>query len=225
MKNELEMSSAQKKSKLRERKEISYIVSKRFFDILVSLLLLIVLLPIFVIIYILFQTGQNKGPVFFSQQRFGKQGRLFRIYKFRSMVVGADKKLKSNPELYKKYIENNYKLEPDEDPRITSLGRFLRKSSLDELPQLINVLKGEMSLVGPRPIVEEELKEYGNFKKEFLSVKPGVTGYWQASGRSEVKYPERVDIELFYIRNKSFFFDIKIIVLTIIAVVFGKGAY
>ncbi|MGE2643769.1 sugar transferase, partial [Escherichia coli] len=142
--------------------------------------------PIFLLISILYMIGDNKGPVFFKQIRMGKNGKEFYIYKFRSMIVNAEEKLRSNEVLYKKYIDNNYKLEPSEDPRITKVGQFLRKTSLDELPQFLNVLKGDMSLVGPRPVVQEELVEYGKRKDEFLSVKPGLTGYWQVSGRSDV---------------------------------------
>ncbi|MGG3764342.1 sugar transferase [Heyndrickxia coagulans] len=169
--------------------------------------------------------GENKGPLIFKQKRLGKNGKLFYIYKFRSMVVNADEKLKKNKVLYQKYIKNNYKLKPEEDPRITNLGRFLRKTSIDEIPQLINVLQGKMSLVGPRPIVEEELKEYKDRKMEFLSVKPGLTGYWQICGRSNVGYPERVDLELYYVANKSFKLDFMILIQTFIAILRGRGAY
>ncbi|AIM16355.1 multidrug MFS transporter [Bacillus sp. X1(2014)] len=202
-----------------------YLFVKRFIDITGAILGLILTAPIFLLISIMYLVGESKGPLFFKQQRYGEKGKLFYIYKFRSMVVNADEKLKSNKELYQKYINNNYKLEPNEDPRITRLGRFLRKTSLDELPQLINVLKGEMSLVGPRPIVEEELREYKNKKDIFLSVKPGVTGYWQVSGRSDVGYPERVELELYYIYNQSFYLDLKILFKTILVILLRKGAY
>ncbi|MDR4164822.1 sugar transferase [Bacillus paranthracis] len=186
---------------------------------------LIIFSPIFLLISILYMTGDNKGPVFFKQIRMGKNGKEFHIYKFRSMIVNAEEKLRSNEVLYKKYIDNNYKLEPSEDPRITKVGQFLRKTSLDELPQFLNVLKGDMSLVGPRPVVQEELIEYGKRKDEFLSVKPGLTGYWQVSGRSDVGYPERVELELHYIYNCSILFDMKIIFLTMVHVIMRKGAY
>ena len=202
-----------------------YLMNKRCLDIIGALLGLLITLPLFIIVSVMYMFGDSKGPLFFKQQRYGKNGKLFHIYKFRSMVVNADEKLKSNKELYQKYIKNNYKLEQDEDPRITKLGRFLRKTSLDELPQLINVLKGDMSLVGPRPIVKEELKEYKSKSVDFLSVKPGITGYWQVSGRSEVGYPERVDLELFYVYNQSIYLDIKILCLTVIVVFLKKGAY
>lgn len=198
---------------------------KRIFDIVGAIIGLIITSPLFLIISVLYLFGENKGPIFFKQKRYGKNGKLFILYKFRSMVINADEKLKKDQILYKKYVENNYKLDPVEDPRITKIGRFLRKTSLDEIPQLINVLKGEMSLVGPRPIVEEELKEYKDKKSDFLSVKPGITGYWQVCGRSNVGYPERANLELYYVYNRTFLLDIKILLLTVKVVLQKKGAY
>ncbi|UTE79292.1 sugar transferase [Rossellomorea sp. KS-H15a] len=194
-------------------------------DIVGAIVGLLILIPLFILISILYLSGESKGPVIFKQSRIGKNGKEFKIYKFRSMVLNAEEKLKSNKHLYDKYIRNNYKLEPNEDPRITNLGRFLRKTSLDEIPQLINVLKGEMSLVGPRPVVTEELSEYGQRVNQFLAVKPGLTGFWQVSGRSNVGYPERVDLELHYVYNQTLFFDIKIILTTVWKVLLKKGAY
>lgn len=202
-----------------------FLVLKRIADIVCSMVGLIIILPLFIGISGLYLFGKNKGPIFFKQQRVGKNGQLFYIYKFRSMVVNAEKVLRDNPSLYKKYIKNNYKLEPFEDPRITKMGNFLRKTSLDELPQLINVLRGDMSLVGPRPVVQDELKEYQDKLTTFLSVKPGITGYWQVSGRSNIGYPERVDLELYYAYHQSVYLDIKIILLTIYQVLMRKGAY
>ncbi|WP_437832352.1 sugar transferase [Niallia taxi] len=203
----------------------SYSISKRLIDILGSLFLIIITIPIYVVVGLFYMNGENKGPIFFKQVRIGKNGNKFHIYKFRSMVVNAEEKLKSDNKLYQKYLDNSYKLEPEEDPRITKVGRFLRATSIDEIPQLINVLKGEMSLVGPRPIVEEELVEYGKRTREFLSVKPGITGYWQVSGRSDIDYPERVDVELYYVNKASFLFDIKILLKTVSIVILRKGAY
>ncbi|MFL0534149.1 MULTISPECIES: sugar transferase [Bacillus cereus group] len=202
-----------------------YLCLKRTMDLIGAIVGLIIFSPIFLLISILYMTGDNKGPIFFKQIRMGKNGKEFYIYKFRSMIVNAEEKLKRNEILYRKYIDNNYKLEPSEDPRITKVGQFLRKTSLDELPQFLNVLKGDMSLVGPRPVVQEELIEYGKRKDEFLSVKPGLTGYWQVSGRSDVGYPERVELELHYIYNCSILFDMKIIFLTMVHVIMRKGAY
>ncbi|PHE99149.1 multidrug MFS transporter [Bacillus wiedmannii] len=208
-----------------KNQSIIYLFFKRMLDFIGAILGLAIFSPIFIVISIFYMWGDNKGPVFFKQVRMGKDGKEFHIYKFRSMIVNAEEKLKENELLYKKYVANNYKLEPNEDPRITKLGQFLRKTSLDELPQFINVLKGNMSLVGPRPVVKEELKEYGHREHEFLSVKPGITGYWQVSGRSDVGYPERVDLELHYVDNASLYFDIKIIIFTVINVILRKGAY
>lgn len=202
-----------------------YAIIKRAMDIVGAIIGLILTSPLFLIISIFYLFGDSKGPIFFKQVRVGKNGKRFCIYKFRSMIVNAEEKLKADKELYEKYLKNNYKLEPHEDPRITNLGRFLRETSLDEIPQLINVLKGEMSLVGPRPVVVEELREYGDRVGEFLSVKPGITGYWAVSGRSSVDYPERVDLELFYVYNQSLLFDLQIIVKTVITVLLRKGAY
>ncbi|WP_192951149.1 sugar transferase [Anoxybacillus flavithermus] len=202
-----------------------YAITKRTIDIIGAIVGLILSSPLFLLMSIFYLFGDSKGPILFRQVRVGKNGKKFYIYKFRSMVVNAEEKLKADKELYQKYLRNNYKLEPHEDPRITNLGRFLRKTSLDEIPQLINVLKGEMSLVGPRPVVEEELKEYGSDVAKFLSVKPGMTGYWQVSGRSEVGYPERVDVELFYVEHQSLVLDVIILLKTVGMVLLRKGAY
>ncbi|MGG3739463.1 sugar transferase [Aeribacillus pallidus] len=202
-----------------------YAFTKRSIDIIGAIVGLILASPLFLIISIFYLFGDSKGPIFFKQVRVGKNGKKFHIHKFRSMIVNAEEKLKADKELYQKYLKNNYKLEPHEDPRITNLGRILRVTSLDEIPQLINVLKGEMSLVGPRPVVVEELREYGNRINEFLSVKPGLTGYWAISGRSNVDYPERVDLELYYVYNQSLLLDVKIILKTILIVLLKKGAY
>ncbi|PGZ91716.1 multidrug MFS transporter [Bacillus sp. AFS029533] len=202
-----------------------YLVIKRLMDILGALSGIFLLLPVFLVIAIIIKLEDWNGPAIFKQKRVGQNGKVFHIYKFRSMVTDAENKLKSNENLYKKYLLNNYKLEPHEDPRITKIGGFLRKTSLDEIPQFINILKGEMSLVGPRPVVQEELLEYGKKASEFLSVKPGATGYWQISGRSNVGYPERVDLELYYVLNKSLYLDIKILFLTVLHVLMRKGAY
>lgn len=194
-------------------------------DIVFSILGLILAAPIFLLITLLFLFGESKGPLVFKQKRYGIRGNIFDIYKIRSMVVNADEKLKANKILYKKYLQNNYKLEQWEDPRVTKIGRFLRETSLDELPQLMNVLKGDMSIVGPRPIVDEELKEYRHLKDDFLSVKPGITGFWQISGRSNVGYPERVALELYYVYHQSFLLDLKILLKTIVVVIHKRGSY
>ncbi|MED4063774.1 sugar transferase [Priestia megaterium] len=202
-----------------------YLLTKRVVDIIGAFIGLLLTFPIFVLISVLYLFGENKGPIFFGQSRIGRDGKVFKMYKFRSMIVNAEAVLKNDKLLYKKYLENNYKLEPEEDPRITKIGSFLRKTSLDELPQLINVLKGDMSLVGPRPVIQEELKEYNNRLAEFLNVKPGVTGYWQICGRSDVGYPERADLEFYYIEHRGVKLDFTIIIKTVVLVLNRKGAY
>ena len=203
-----------------------YLAVKRVSDILVSGLALLILIPtVFLVMAIIYRFGENKGPMIYKQRRIGKNGKPFKIWKFRSMVVNAEEKLKANPRLYRQYVQNNYKLSPDEDPRVTKFGRFIRKTSIDELPQFINIFKGDMALVGPRPVVEPELKEYGDQVGKLLSMTPGAMGWWQASGRSNIEHPERCQVELYYIDHASFSFDLKIILLNIISIFKNTGAY
>ena len=203
----------------------TYLFWKRFFDIVLSSVALVCFSPVFRVAFILSRFGSNKGPLFYKQVRIGWHGRPFKIYKFRSMVVNADAILENNPEMYAKYVANNYKLEPEEDPRITRLGRWLRKTSIDEIPQFLNILRGEMSIIGPRPVVKDELSEYGDRVDKFLSVKPGAMGLWQSSGRSNIPYPERCDVELEYVDKASLFFDTKIMFKNIISIFKSDGAY
>ncbi|CUS25897.1 undecaprenyl-phosphate galactose phosphotransferase [Paucilactobacillus oligofermentans DSM 15707 = LMG 22743] len=210
---------------LEEKQSLIYLFFKRTVDIILSCLALICLSPVFLVIWGLYAFGSDKGPVIYKQERVGKNGRHFFIYKFRSMIVDADKVLRSDKKLYEKYVKNSYKLEPGEDPRITNFGEWLRKTSMDEMPQFVNVLRGEMSLIGPRPVVEEELQEYGDQIEKFLSVKPGAMGYWQASGRSNIGYPERSEIELYYVDHASFWFDVKILFQNLLSIVKSDGAY
>lgn len=210
---------------LEEKQSLIYLFFKRAVDIILSCLALICLSPVFLVIWGLYVFGSDKGPVIYKQERVGKNGRHFFIYKFRSMIVDADKVLRSDKKLYEKYVKNSYKLEPSEDPRVTKFGEWLRKTSMDEIPQFFNVLRGEMSLIGPRPVVEEELQEYGNQIDKFLSVKPGAMGYWQASGRSNIGYPERSEIELYYVDHASFWFDVKILFQNLLSIVKSDGAY
>ena len=200
--------------------------AKRGFDIVFSGIALLLLLPVFAVIAILLKI-LSPGPVFFGHKRIGKGGKYFRVYKFRTMVPNAEKILnewlENNPEIKEEY-EKDFKLK--DDPRIVPvIGDFLRKSSLDELPQFFNSLIGDMSVVGPRPIVEKELEKYHKFAPKLLSVKPGVTGLWQVSGRNDIDYDERVEMDMEYIDNHSFFGDIKIIFQTIMVMVFRRGAY
>lgn len=206
-------------------KHRAYLIAKRIIDIVFALLGIMVLSPIFVVIFILLKVDSPHASVIFAQERVGRYGQHFKIYKFRSMIPNAEQVLKSNPELYQKFVASGYKLPTNEDPRITKLGVFLRKSTLDEIPQFWNMLRGDMSLVGPRPVVQEELKEYGDRVDIFLSVRPGALGLWQASGRSLIEYPERTDIELEYVANAGFWYDIGIVFRNLIAIFKSKGAY
>ena len=203
----------------------SYLFWKRFFDVVLSSGALVCFSPVFLAVFIMNRFGDNKGQLFNKQERICWHGKPFKIYKFRSMVENADKILENDPELYAKYVANNYKLEPEEDPRITRLGEWLRKTSIDEIPQFINILRGEMSIIGPRPVVKAELAEYGDRVDKFLSVKPGAMGLWQSSGRSNIPYPERCDVELEYVDEASLGFDMKIMFKNIISIFKRDGAY
>jgi len=196
---------------------------KRLLDVVSSSLGLLVLAPLFAVIAIAIKL-ESRGPVLFGHRRLGLNGRPIRCWKFRSMHQDAEQRLRSDEGLYARYVTNSYKLPDDDDPRLTRLGRFLRKTSLDELPQLFNVLNGEMSLVGPRPIVLEELGQYGHRAAVFLSLRPGITGAWQVNGRSAIGYPDRAAIELEYARNWSLARDLAILVQTIPAVLRRRGA-
>jgi lipopolysaccharide/colanic/teichoic acid biosynthesis glycosyltransferase len=202
----------------------TYLITKRFFDIMVSLVGFFGFLLFYIILWIFFQFGENKGPVLFKQARYGQHGKIIMIYKFRSMRVGAEQILRAKPELWRKYVDSGYKLEADEDPRITKLGAFIRKTSLDEIPQFLNVLQGELSLIGPRPIIGPELREYGDRLPYFLLMRPGITGVWGISGRSNLDYPERCDVELSYLEKRSLSFDLHVIVTTAVQVLRKEGA-
>jgi len=198
---------------------------KRTIDYLGAIIFLIILAIPMLIIALLIKL-ESKGPIIFSQERVGKGGKKFRCYKFRTMYEDAEERLKrllAEDESARKEWETYYKLK--NDPRVTKIGKFLRKTSLDELPQLFNVLKGEMSLVGPRPVTEEELKiYYKNYARYYLNVLPGITGLWQVSGRSEITYEMRVFLDVWYVRNWSLWLDIVILLKTIKAVLKSEGA-
>ncbi len=201
------------------------LATKRLIDICGALVGIAILLPLTVIVAIINFVNKENGPLFYSQKRIGKDGKYFKMYKFRSMVVGADeilKKLLDENEDLRKEFEETRKLQ--DDPRITKVGRFLRKTSLDEFPQFINVLKGEMSLVGPRAVIDGEIEKFGKHKEEVLRVKPGITGYWAANGRSNTSYDERVEMETYYANNISILLDIQILLKTVISVIKKEGA-
>jgi exopolysaccharide production protein ExoY len=199
--------------------------SKRLLDLVVTAAALMMFAPLMALIAIAIRLT-SFGPIFFRQERLGQSGRRFRIFKFRTMRQDAEAILKANPELYIKYRNSNFKLSKDEDFRVTPLGRFLRASSLDELPQLLNVLIGDMSLVGPRPIVPDEIERYDDYAKLLLSVKPGITGYWQVNGRSLISdYAARVRLDMEYIRDQSLRADLQIMLKTVSAVTRIEGAH
>lgn len=198
-----------------------YKFSKRALDIICSLLGLIILSPVLLIVAILIKL-ESKGPVIYAHKRLGINGKEIYIYKFRSMFQNSKEIFESFTEEQKKEYYKNFKLE--NDPRVTKVGDFIRKTSIDEIPQLINVIKGDMSLVGPRPIVEAEVEKYGKYADKFFSVIPGITGYWQANGRSDTTYDERVQMDIYYVENRSLIMDIKIIIKTVMAVVKKEGA-
>lgn len=214
-------------------KEQVYLIIKRLMDIAGGLLISIVFLPILLIIALLIKLHDGGPALADIPPRVGKNGKKFYLYKFRSMVENAHNLLREDPqytELYKKYKKNSYKLPIDEDPRITPIGRFIRKHSLDEFPQLINVLKGEMSLVGPRAYYPDELeaqpKKFPHVKElinEVLSVKPGITGLWQVSGRNDIDFDERIKLDACYAKKKSLSFDLWILIKTPWIVITGKG--
>lgn len=209
-----------------------YTVTKRFIDICGSLVLCLVFLPVCTLTAVAIRID-SAGPVLAdTPERVGQFGRLFKLLKFRSMIINAHNMLRNDPKyahLYREYRKNSYKLK--QDPRITRVGKFIRKHSIDELPQLVNVLKGDMSLVGPRPYYPDELveqqKKYPHTRKLVsivLSAKPGITGYWQVSGRSEVNFDKRIKMDADYVLRKSIFYDVYIILKTPIAMLTGKGA-
>ena len=167
---------------------------------------------------------ESRGPALFGHVRVGLKGKRFRCLKFRSMRPGAQEDLLLDNDLKRLYVENDYKLPVDKDPRVTRVGRFLRKSSLDELPQLFNVLAGTMSLVGPRPVVPDELSWYEDRADKFLSVKPGITGVWQIQGRSRISYPLRTEVELKAIDERSFWSDLVVLAKSIPAVITARGS-
>jgi len=202
-------------------KKIVYKTVKRIIDVVLASLGLIILLPVFGIIALAIKI-ESKGPVFFKHKRVGKNGKIIKIYKFRTMVDNAEDLIKDfTPEQMKEYKEN-YKLK--NDPRITKIGKILRRASLDELPQLINIHKGELAIIGPRPVVQEELEKYGANAEKFLSVTPGLTGNWAANGRSCTSYEQRMEMELFYVDNLSLKLDVEIFFKTIETVIKREGA-
>ncbi len=207
--------------------QIKHIPIKRIFDILFSLLVLIIGFPLFLFIGLLILCTSS-SKVIYAHERIGRGGKVFRCYKFRTMYVDADARLKkilASDSKLKEEWERSFKLK--QDPRITFIGSFLRKTSLDELPQFWNVLKGDLSVVGPRPVIKEEVNKYLGVKAaKILSIRPGLTGLWQVSGRSDIEcYKKRTELDEYYVDHQSLLLDLKLIAKTIPAMLSSKGAY
>lgn len=206
--------------------DIKHRAIKRIFDILFSLSILLLFSPVLFLIAIATRLT-SKGPIFYAHKRVGRGAKLFNCYKFRTMYKDADKRLEdllNKDAQLKKEWEASYKLK--KDPRVTPIGTFLRKTSLDEFPQFWNVLKGDLSIVGPRPVIRDEMiKYYGEKAAKILSIRPGLTGLWQVSGRSDTSYSKRVLLDEEYINNQSLALDIKLVLKTIPVMISSKGAY
>lgn len=198
---------------------------KRTIDIIASIFGIIALLPLTICVYIANLICKDRGPVFYTQNRIGQNGKIFKMYKYRSMIVGADDKLE-------KYLEENEEARKEfkqykklkDDPRVTQVGKFIRKTSIDEFPQFINVLKGEMSLVGPRPYLEKEREDMNGYYQYIVTCKPGLTGLWQVSGRNDCTFDERIDLDMEYYNNHNLKMDIKIIFKTVEKILKKEGA-
>ncbi|KOR81762.1 multidrug MFS transporter [Bacillus sp. FJAT-21352] len=202
--------------------KLGYLRMKRLIDIFGSIIGLILLSPIFLIVAIMIKIEDPKGPVFFKQARVGKGETEFQMYKFRSMVSNAEEQLN---DLLALNEVSGAMFKMKNDPRITKIGKFIRRTSIDELPQLWNVFKGEMSLVGPRPPVLREIVEYSSYDKQRLLVTPGCTGLWQVSGRSNLTFNMMVELDLKYINQRTIYFDMKIIIKTLFVLFGSKDAY
>lgn len=188
----------------------------KFLD-LIGVIGLFLIFP-FILLVIIIVLIADGYPAIYSHKRIGKNSKIFQCYKIRTMKNNIDNIIKSDPKLFKEYVDNDYKIPKSFNP-YTKTGFFLRKTNIDELPQLFNVLKGDMSIVGPRPIVDPEINHYTDEEKKILlSVKPGITGYWQVNGRNNIRYPKRKELELFYAKNQSFLLDINILIKTIIQI-------
>jgi len=201
-----------------------YLFIKRSFDIIFAIIGCIFLIPLIIIVKISYMLSGDFSSIFYNHDRIGKNGKIFKFYKFRSMVPNADEVLKEmlkNLELKKEYKKN---MKLDKDPRVTKIGNILRKTSLDEMPQFINVLIGNMSLIGNRPYMPREIDDMGKYYENIVKTKPGITGYWQVSGRSNISFENRLKLEEYYSNNCSLLLDLKIFFKTFSVVLFGRGA-
>lgn len=202
-----------------------YLFIKRLFDIIIGIVGIIAILPLAIIIKISYLLHKDTHSIFYTQDRIGKNGKLFKLYKFRSMVSNADELLENTLKL-NKILEEEYRINKklSDDPRITKIGKILRKTSLDEVPQFINIFLGDMSLIGNRPYMTQEKKDMGIYYDNIIKTKPGLTGYWQVNGRSNTTFKERLKLEDYYSNNFSINLDIKILLKTIKTVILKKGA-
>ncbi|MGD7043167.1 sugar transferase [Jeotgalibacillus proteolyticus] len=200
----------------------SYLFIKRVLDILGAIIGIVMLLPLIIVVSVIIKLEDSNGPIIFKQKRMGENGKEFYMYKFRSMVSNAEE-LKASLMMQNEASGPIFKIKAD--PRITKIGKFIRKTSIDELPQLFNVLKGEMSLVGPRPPLPDEVNQYSNYEMQRLKVVPGLTCYWQVSGRSNIGFSEWVELDLKYIQERNLFIDLKLICLTVLVLFGSKNAY
>jgi exopolysaccharide production protein ExoY len=199
-------------------------LGKRAVDVVLSLVMLVVCLPLFLLVAVAVKLT-SPGPVFFHQRRVGRDGEDFPMLKFRTMTVGSEDRLRSDPALQELFLTGDHKIPSHLDPRITAVGRVLRRMSLDELPQLLNVLSGHMSIVGPRPVERSQfLRDYVDYESSYLALRPGLTGLWQVSGRSTVQFPERAELDSHYLRTCGPWIDAKIILRTPLVVFTGLGA-
>ena len=197
---------------------------KRGVDVVLSLVLLVLTLPLFLVLALVIKLS-SPGPVFFRQRRVGRGGADFPMLKFRTMHADSEERLRTDPDLHERFVQNSHKLPCRVDPRVTRVGRVLRRLSLDELPQLLNVLSGHMSIVGPRPVERSQLiRDYGAYEPSYVALRPGLTGLWQVSGRSRVHVPERAQLDCRYLESCGPWTDVKIILRTPRAVVSGLGA-
>ena len=216
-----------KKKKTQYYQKDFYKIIKTIFDLIFSLIILIIGFPIFILIALLIKLS-SRGPIFFLQERIGKNNKTFNCIKFRTMHSEAEEILENiitNNENLRKEFEESHKLK--NDPRITNIGKFLRKTSLDEIPQFLNVIKMEMSIIGPRPIVKNEIKKYGKSYNRVISINPGITGLWQVSGRNNLSYKRRVALDCLYVDNINPIIDLRIMIRTIGVIIFpnDRGAY
>ena len=217
----LQVNTEQELVQIYEKEKVLYNISKRSLDIMASLVGLIILSPVVLVVAILIKL-ESKGPIIFSQKRIGLNGKEFKMYKFRSMVQNAEE-LKEKLQKQNEMSGPMFKIK--NDPRVTKVGRFIRKTSIDELPQLINVLKGDMSLVGPRPSLPKEVENFEGWMLRRLDVKPGLTCYWQVSGRNNIDFEDWMKLDIKYVEERNFWIDIKLIFKTVFVLFGDKNAY